>query len=52
MTDVTKSDTTSRGKTRRYAWIFEELIVNLLLVVAVVAVIVEGVLSLNGSSIV
>jgi hypothetical protein len=54
MNEVTKSETnaTAPRKPRGLGWIFEEWVFNLLLVVAVVAVVAEGVFSLNGPSIV
>lgn len=53
MNGATEGETNTRQrKGRGLGWIFEEWVFNLLLVVAVVAVVVEGVLSLNGPSIV
>ena len=52
MNNLTKDNGNQPRKARRFAWIFEEWVFQVALVVAVITVVVDGVLSIGGHGIV
>lgn len=52
MDHSTKDNGNQPRKARRFAWIFEEWVFQVALVVAVITVVVDGVLSIGGYGIV